>query len=66
MARAIWSGSIGKQMAEEPQTREAKVFDLADALRRSVEAAKKGAKTKPAARAPARQARSRRRTRKVG
>ena len=66
LAQLIEAKLEGKQMAEEPQTREAKVFDLADALRRSVEAAKKGVKTKPSARAPARQARSRRRTRKVG
>jgi DNA end-binding protein Ku len=67
LAQLIEAKLEGKEMEEEePQTREAKVFDLADALRRSVEAAKKGAKAKPARRAPARQARSRRRTRKVG
>jgi DNA end-binding protein Ku len=66
LAQLIEAKLEGKQVVEEPQTREAKVFDLADALRRSVEAAKKGAKAKPAARAPARAARTRRRTRKVG
>jgi DNA end-binding protein Ku len=66
LAQLIEAKLEGKEMEEEPQTREAKVFDLADALRRSVEAARKGPKAKPAARAPARQTRSRRRTRKVG
>jgi DNA end-binding protein Ku len=66
LAQLIDAKLEGKEMEEEPQAREAKVFDLADALRRSVEAARKGAKAKPARRAPARQARSRRRTRKVG
>jgi DNA end-binding protein Ku len=66
LAQLIEAKLEGKEMEEAPQTRETKVFDLADALRRSVEAARKGAKAKPAARAPARQARSRRRTRKVG
>jgi non-homologous end joining protein Ku len=43
------------------------VLDLADALKRSVEAAKKdAAKPKPPARARTRAARSPRRTRKVG
>jgi non-homologous end joining protein Ku len=49
-----------------PAAREARVFDLADALKRSVEAAKKGAKPKPPARARARPSRPPRRTRKVG
>jgi DNA end-binding protein Ku len=56
----------GKQVAKAPPSREAKVFDLADALKRSVEAAKKGAKPKPPARARARPSRPPRRTRKVG
>jgi len=67
LAQLIEAKLEGKQLKEEePETREVGVFDLADALRRSVEAARKGGKGKPAARAPARQARSRRRTRKVG
>ena len=55
----------GKEVVTSPEVRETKVIDLADALRRSVEAAKKGAKAaKPAAaRRPAPAAR--RRARKV-
>jgi DNA end-binding protein Ku len=66
LAQLIEAKLAGKEMEEEqPATREARVFDLADALKRSVEAARKG-KAKPPARAPARRAGSRRRTRKVG
>jgi DNA end-binding protein Ku len=53
----------GREVVESPEPKESKVIDLADALRRSVEAAKKG-KPKPAARTKARPA-ARRRTRKV-
>jgi DNA end-binding protein Ku len=53
----------GREVVESPEPKEARVIDLADALRRSVEAAKKG-KPRPAARARARPA-ARRRTRKV-
>ena len=64
LAQLIEAKLEGKEMEQEqPATREAGVFDLADALRRSVEAAKKG-KPKTAARRPAR-APARRRTRKV-
>jgi DNA end-binding protein Ku len=64
LAQLIEAKLEGKQVVKAPPAREAKVFDLADALRRSVEAARKGAKPKPPARARARPAR--RRTRKVG
>jgi DNA end-binding protein Ku len=57
----------GRDVVKAPQARETKVIDLADALRKSVEAARKGGKTKaaskPAARRPA--TRAARRTRKV-
>ncbi|HUF34604.1 MAG TPA: Ku protein [Gemmatimonadales bacterium] len=56
----------GREVVESPPAQETRVIDLADALRRSVEAARKGAKpkAKPAARQRARPA-ARRRTRKV-
>jgi DNA end-binding protein Ku len=55
----------GREVVESPQVDDTKVIDLADALRRSVEAAKKSAKPKaPARRRPSRPA-ARRRTRKV-
>lgn len=54
----------GREVVRTPPTRDDKVIDLADALRRSVEAAKKGGKAKPAARARSRP--TRRATRKVG
>jgi DNA end-binding protein Ku len=53
----------GREVVESPAPKEAKVIDLADALRRSVEAAKKSKPTR-AARPRARPA-ARRRTRKV-
>jgi DNA end-binding protein Ku len=56
----------GREVVKAPQPRETRVIDLADALRKSVEAARKGGKkaaTKPAARRPA--SRAARRTRKV-
>ncbi|HEV8455312.1 MAG TPA: Ku protein [Gemmatimonadales bacterium] len=65
LAELIEAKLEGKQVVKAPATREARVFDLADALKRSVEAAKK-AKPKPPARARSRTARSARRTRKVG
>jgi DNA end-binding protein Ku len=57
----------GKDVVKAPATRETKVIDLADALRKSVEAARKGGKAKPAAKAATRRpaARTARRTRKV-
>jgi DNA end-binding protein Ku len=66
LAQLIEAKLEGKQVVKAPPAREAKVFDLADALKRSVEAAKKGAKPKPPARARARPSRAPRRTRKVG
>jgi DNA end-binding protein Ku len=54
----------GREVVKAPPTRDGKVIDLADALRKSVEAAKKGGKAKPAARARPRA--TRRATRKVG
>jgi DNA end-binding protein Ku len=56
----------GREVVKAPPTRETRVIDLADALRKSVEAARKGGKAKPAAK-PARRPASRasRRTRKV-
>ena len=56
-------------MVKSPAARETKVIDLADALRKSVEAARKGGKAKTAAAAKAATrrpaARAARRTRKV-
>jgi DNA end-binding protein Ku len=65
LAQLIEAKLEGKQVVSAPPTKEARVFDLADALKRSVEAAKKG-KPKAAARTRARPARAARRTRKVG
>ncbi|HEY3011960.1 MAG TPA: Ku protein [Gemmatimonadales bacterium] len=64
LAELIEAKLEGKQVVKAPPTRETRVIDLAEALKRSVEAAKKGAKPKPPARA--RPARAARRTRKVG
>jgi DNA end-binding protein Ku len=64
LAQVIEAKLEGKQVVSAPQTRDTGVIDLAEALKRSVEAAKKGSKPKPAARARTRPAR--RRTRKVG
>ena len=64
LAQLIEAKLEGKQVVSEPARRESVVIDLAEALKRSVEAAKKGGKAKPAARAASRPAR--RRTRKVG
>jgi DNA end-binding protein Ku len=56
----------GREVVTSPAAGDTKVIDLADALRRSVEQARKGGKTKPAAKASVRQrARLARRTRKV-
>ncbi|MBA3521504.1 MAG: Ku protein [Gemmatimonadales bacterium] len=54
----------GRKVVKSPPTRDNNVIDLADALRKSVEAAKKNGKPKPAARTRARA--PSRRTRKVG
>jgi Ku protein len=65
LAKLIEAKLEGKPVVKAPATREARVFDLADALKRSVEAAKK-AKPKPPARARSRAPRPARRPRKVG
>lgn len=64
LAQLIEAKLEGKQVVTSP-TAEARVFDLADALKRSVAAAKKGKPKSPAG-TRARPARTRRRTRKVG
>jgi DNA end-binding protein Ku len=67
LAQLIEAKLEGREVAKAPPARETKVIDLADALRRSVEAARKGGKTRPAAKAPMRRRTQRtRRTRKVG
>jgi DNA end-binding protein Ku len=67
LAELIEAKLEGKQVVTAPAARDNRVLDLADALKRSVEAAKKdAAKPKPPARARTRAARSPRRTRKVG
>ena len=66
LAQLIDAKLEGREVVKSPPARETKVIDLADALRRSVEAARKGGKAKPAAKAPARRrTRQPRRTRKV-
>jgi DNA end-binding protein Ku len=65
LARLIEAKLEGKQVVTSPAAADTRVFDLAEALKRSVEAAKKG-KPKPPARARARPARATRRTRKAG
>lgn len=65
LAELIEAKLEGKEVVKAPPVKETRVIDLADALRRSVEAARKGAKPKAAAtRSRARPA-ARRRTRKV-
>jgi DNA end-binding protein Ku len=67
LAELIEAKLEGKEVVTAPAARDTRVLDLADALKRSVEAAKKdAAKPKPPARARTRAARSPRRTRKVG
>jgi DNA end-binding protein Ku len=68
LAELIEAKLEGKQVVSAPAARDTRVIDLADALKRSVEAAKKGAtaKPKPPARARTRASRSARRPRKVG
>jgi DNA end-binding protein Ku len=65
LAQLIEAKLEGKQVVTSPTTAEAGVFDLAEALKRSVAAAKKG-KPKAPAGTRARPARTRRGTRKVG
>jgi DNA end-binding protein Ku len=68
LAELIEAKLEGKEVVTAPAARDTRVIDLADALKRSVEAAKKGAtaKPKPPARARSRASRSARRPRKVG
>jgi DNA end-binding protein Ku len=68
LAELIEAKLEGKEVVTAPPARETRVLDLADALKRSVEAAKKGAtaKPKPPARARTRASKPARRTRKVG
>ncbi|HET6798492.1 MAG TPA: Ku protein [Gemmatimonadales bacterium] len=65
LAELIEAKLEGKQIVTAPAAKDTRVFDLADALKRSVEAAKK-AKPKPPARARTRATRPARRPRKVG
>ncbi|HEU5305197.1 MAG TPA: hypothetical protein VFU40_11175, partial [Gemmatimonadales bacterium] len=65
LAQVIEAKLEGKEVVTSPPAAEARVFDLAEALKRSVAAAKKG-KPKAPTGARARPARARRRTRKVG
>jgi DNA end-binding protein Ku len=67
LAELIEAKLEGKQVVQAPAAKETRVLDLADALKRSVEAAKKEAsKPKPPARARTRASRPARRSRKVG
>ena len=67
LAELIEAKLEGKQVVKAPAPRDNRVIDLADALKRSVEAAKKeAAKPKPPARARTRATRPARRPRKVG
>ncbi len=67
LAELIEAKLEGKQVVKAPAPRDSRVIDLADALKRSVEAAKKeAAKPKPPARARTRATRPARRPRKVG
>ena len=66
LEQLIEAKQAGHAVVTAPAERDTKVIDLADALRRSVEKARKSGKAKPAAKAPVRQrSRPARRTRKV-
>jgi DNA end-binding protein Ku len=66
LAQLIEAKLEGREVVKAPPARDAKVIDLADALRKSVEAARKGGKSKAASKSAVRRpARSARRTRKV-
>src|SRR5882724_4645075 len=52
LARLIDAKLEGREVVKSPPARETKVIDLADALRKSVEAARKGGRTRTAAKAP--------------
>lgn len=56
LAKLIEAKLEGREVEKAPPVKETKVIDLADALRRSVEAARRGAPKKAGGRAPARQA----------
>jgi len=66
LSRLIEAKLEGREVVKSPAARETKVIDLADALRKSVEAARKSGRTRAAAKAPARrQSRPARRARKA-
>jgi DNA end-binding protein Ku len=65
LAELIEAKLEGKEVVKAPPVKETRVIDLADALRRSVEAARKGAKPKAAATRRRSRPAARRRTRKV-
>jgi DNA end-binding protein Ku len=66
LAQLIEAKLEGRDVVKSPPARETKVIDLADALRKSVEAARKGGRTRTAAaKAPARRQTRARRTRKA-
>jgi DNA end-binding protein Ku len=66
MASLIEAKLEGREVVKSPAARETTVIDLADALRKSVEAARKGGRTRVAAKTPARrQTRPARRARKA-
>jgi DNA end-binding protein Ku len=65
LAELIEAKLEGKEVVKAPPVKETRVIDLADALRRSVEAARKGAKPKAAATRQRARPAARRRTRKV-
>jgi DNA end-binding protein Ku len=66
LARLIDAKLEGREVVKSPAARETKVIDLADALKKSVEAARKGGGARAAAKAPARrQTRPARRARKA-
>jgi DNA end-binding protein Ku len=66
LAQLIDAKLQGREVVKSPAARETKVIDLADALRKSVEAARKGGRAMAAAKTPARrQTRPARRARKA-
>jgi DNA end-binding protein Ku len=65
MEQLIEAKMEGREVVTSPEARESKVIDLADALRKSVEAARKGAKPKATASRRRATPSARRRTRKV-
>ena len=65
LAKLIDAKLEGREVVKSPAARETKVIDLADALRKSVEAARKGGRTRAAKTPARRQARPARRARKA-